>query len=155
MTSKGMYRTLIAAGAWSSRSRRCSGRLRGLYSNPQIGPRKFNELVTPAIDDGLQHVKAEPFSLLKLNLFRHDKFLLRRHHIQDHWSLMKERHFDSVFELVWILDTDAVDANRFRHGSEIGIFEIGPGVEVAGRFHFHGDKAERRIVVDNNLHRQF
>ena len=41
-----------------------------------------------------------------------------------------------------------------RHGGEIGVLEIGAGIEEAGGLLLELDEAERAVVEDDHLHRQ-
>src|ERR1700722_6169039 len=59
---------------------------------------------------------------------------------------MRERFGDARFDILWVLDANALDADRFRHLSEIRIDEIGAVIEEAGRFLLERDEPERAVV---------
>src|ERR1700678_3575807 len=88
-------------------------------SAPESRARELDDLVATPVEDGLQHEEAEPLCLLGHYLGAHDELLLRRRHVDEGWTRVRECLAQSPFDLIRVLDADALDASRLGDGSKV------------------------------------
>ena len=59
------------------------------------------------------------------------------------------------FQVFGLLHANAEDAHGVGHGGEVRVFQLGAGIQIARSLHFHGDKAQGRVIEHDHLYRQF
>lgn len=79
-------------------------------------------------------------------LRQHHQLLLRGgDHVHQHRAIMGQGAAQGRFQVFGLLHANPQDAHGIGHGREVR-FQLGTGIQIAGRFHFHGDKTQRRVI---------
>src|SRR5471032_133004 len=119
----------------------------------------FDEVVLDQIDDvraapvehRLDRVQRRAQHLGRLDMRRHHQLEAVGLHVQQGRAGMGQPGLHFMFQFGGRFDVAAVDADRLGHLGEVGVLQIGVGVEQALDFLFQLDEGQRTVVVDGDL----
>src|SRR5882757_3919233 len=98
-------------------------------SSPQVCTCELKNLVRPAVEHRLDHVKGEALCHLGGDFGRNRELLSVHHCIDQDRALMRESSADAGFDIDRIFDSDATYPSGFRHRGKIRVLETCPEVE--------------------------
>src|ERR1035441_8635751 len=123
-----------------------------LLLSKQVGAGEIDDLVSPSVQDRLDHVEVKIDDLVQFEAWGHSQFLTVHGNIHQSGTVVREGLFESGPNLLRVINVQPKNSRSLRNLGKIRIDQFRGMVEESGRLHLQLHKVQRPVVEHDDLH---